>query len=284
MIHPQAVVALPGTDAHILSTSDGCPLLRLSSGKFLRIQDSPTGLVAALTAQPAGAASSNDEIERFLQVLRDEISTWEAVDAGSRWEAKRRNVTLVGHGPIVNELGAVLKNCNIDVGHFATAQDFLDTEPSQPPATRLHLVIAYADSPRQRADWDRLDALAKSGYAWLRAYREGQNCFVDPLSISAEDADSEQVLRRRIAANPTPSPFVTWHESVASAQALSSSERVLLVGRILSVALAWGQSADSVEELRRTLWKFVPATGRISEHSVLGYQRPYLPPEAEVHR
>lgn len=284
MPHPAPVVTLPGTDAQVLSAPDGAIVLRLSCGRFVRAQDPPPDLLDAV----ADEQPDTDETAAYVQTLRSAIASREAADAESRWPLARRAVTLAGAGTIIDGLADALRGCGADVRRFATAHQLLEDRDRrrQGTGTDDSLVIAYADTPRERAGWERLDELPRSGCAWLRAYREGQLCFVDPLSVSDEDPSSAQVFRRRLAAAPTPDLFMAWHEADAHAHAepLTASAQALITARVLTVALAWAQEGEAMGGLRSTLWKFVPATGRISEHTVLGYDAPYLPEDPVVCR
>lgn len=280
MLHTPAIVALPGTDAHVLPAPDGSAVLRLSSGRFLRVQEPPPDLLGVL----AGESRETDETDEYVQLLQHEIATRETADAETRWPPQQRTVGLVGQGPMIDAIAQALQGWDVDLQQFITPRQLLeDREQRQRNADiDYSLVIAYADSPCERIDWNHLDELPQSGCAWLRAYREGQICFVDPLSTSGEDPGSEQVLRRRLAANPTPSLFSTWHEAVGHAEPLTVSAQALLTGRLLTAAVTWTQAGEATGPLRSTLWKFVPATGRISEHTVLGYDAPYIPAETVV--
>jgi hypothetical protein len=280
MPHTPPVVALPGTDAHVMSAADGSTVLRLSSGRFLRVQEPPPDLLDAL----ADENQRTNETAEYVQTLHEVIATRETADAETRWPPQRRVVGLVGEGTIIDGIADALQGWGVDLQRFTTAQQLLEDRDRRLQAAEkaYSLVIAYADTPRDRADWERMDELPQSGCAWLRAYREGQICFVDPLSTCGEDPSSEQVLRRRLAANPTPSLFTTWHEAVVHAEPLTVSAQALITGRLLTAALMWAQAAEATGSLRSTLWKFVPATGRISEHTVLGYSAPYMPEETVV--
>lgn len=280
MPHTPRAVALPGTDAHVLSAPDGSTVLRLSSGRFVRVQEPPPGLLRALAVESQGT----DETAEYVQALRDTIASREAAEAETRWTRHRRTVGLVGEGPVIERVADALDGWGVDLQRFGTAQQLLEHRDRrlETAGADFSLVIAYADTPRDRADWTRMDALPQSGCAWLRAYREGQICYVDPLSVVGDDPSSDQVLRRRLAAHPTPSLLARWQEVVAHAEPLTLSAGALLTGRLLTVALAWAESGEATGPLRSTLWKFVPATGRISEHTVLGYDAPHLPAEAVI--
>lgn len=276
------VAALPGTDAHVLSAPDGSIVLRLSSGRFLRLQDPPPNLLEFSADHSRGT----DQTVEYVRILRDTIASRQADETEERWPSNRRTVGLVGEGPVIKCVADALEGWDVRLRRFGTAQQLLkDRERRlQTAGTDCSLVIAYADAPRERAAWARMDALPQSGCAWLRAYREGQICFVDPLSVDGEDPGSDQVLRRRLAAHPTPRLLARWRDADAPAEPLTIAVRTLLAGRLLRVALAWAEAGEDTGPLRSTLWQFVPATGRITEHTVLGYDTPYVPTETVVHQ
>lgn len=281
MPHTSPVLPLPETHAHVLSAPDGSTVLRLSSGRFLRVQAPPPGLLPAL----ADDAQGTHETAEYVQVLRDTITTRETADAETRWPSQRRVVGLTGEAKVMDDVAHALQEWGVEPRRFATAHQLLEDRQRrlQSAGTDFSLVISYADAPRDRVDWQRLDELPTSGCAWLRAYREGQICFIDPLSINGEDPNSEQVRRRRLAATPTPGLFTTWHDAVAPAEPLTTAAQVLVSARLLTTALAWAQTEQTLGRLRSTLWKLVPATGQISEHTVIGYDAPYAPAEVVDH-
>ncbi|MFD0802624.1 hypothetical protein ACFQZU_15035, partial [Streptomonospora algeriensis] len=72
--------------------------------------------------------------------------------------------------------------------------------------------------------------------------------------------------------------LAAWQRSASHAPpALPAAARILLLGRILTVALAWAQETDELARFRTTLWKYVSASATATEHTVLGYPEPFDP-------
>ncbi|MDA0565225.1 hypothetical protein LG943_12990 [Streptomonospora sp. S1-112] len=280
------VARVPGSGADALVEHDGTGVVRTSAGAFLRLQHPPAGLADALTGAPAG----DDESGAYAAKLTAEMAAREAADAERRWPAARRNVGLVGEGALIEALADALTGWGVAPARFPDGAALLAAPGADPAGGDLpdaaagdrpgaappwDLVIAYADTPAARAGWDALDSLPGHGAAWLRAYREGQVCFVDPISLSTDDPTAEQVRRRRLAASTVPRELDAWQRAAAgSAEELPTAARTLVAARILTVALAWAQRADTLETYRGTLWKLVAATGTLSEHPVLAYDPP----------
>mgnify|MGYP001198471805 CR=1 FL=1 len=264
------IARVPGTGADALVGPDGTGAVRTSSGRFLRLQNPAPGLVRALTGAPGEDAEDTDGAA-YAQKLAAEMAAREADDAERRWPGERRGIALVGQGAPVDALAEALDGWDLPATRFPDAADL--------PADRVwDLVVAYADAPRERAGWDALDRLPERGTAWLRAYREGGVCFVDPIAVSTDDPTAEQVRRRRLAASPVPGELDAWQRGAAASsrapEPLSPAASVLLTSRMLTVALAWAQQTDTLEGFRGTLFKFVAATGALSEHPVLAYDAP----------
>ncbi|WP_198664104.1 hypothetical protein [Jiangella endophytica] len=239
----------------------GGGVVRTPSGRFLRLQDPPPGLAAAL----AGGRVDDAAAAEYADLLTAELVAREGRDADRRWPAARRDVCLVGAGETVDALAEALSGWGIEP--VAGGPDGLAAPP--------RLVIAVAETPRERAHWGELDTLPARGIAWLRGYREGETCFVDPLAVTTGDPGSEQVRRRRLAASSVPRELAVWQRAVASAPApLPVAARTLLLARVLTVALAWAQDAPALDAFRRTLWKLVAPSMTITEHPVLGYDEP----------
>lgn len=254
MTSDSRVLAVPGTGADVLLGPAGDGVVRTRSGRFLRLEDPPAGLADALAGGRAGDSAASEYADR----LRTELAARECRDADERWPAERRGVRLIGAGETVDALTKALPGCAID-GR----------------APRPQLVIAVAETPRERAHWAELDTYPARGVAWLRAYREGATCFVDPIAVTTDDPGSEQVRRRRLAASPVPRELAAWQRTVASAAApLPVAARTLLLARVLTVALAWAQDAPALEAYRRTLWRLGTSSMTITEHSLLGYDEP----------
>ncbi|WP_435299081.1 hypothetical protein [Timonella sp. A28] len=276
-MHTPTFAALPNTNTHILTTPNGTTTLRLPTGQFLNAHNTPQGLTQAL----ADNSDISKEAEEYVQALHTAISAREAHDAEQTWQPHTRRIAIIGAGELVAELHAALHSARFDVQHFEAAADFLAAHRTE-NSTSFHLVIAYADHPGEHAHWDQLDTLPLDGCAWLRAYREGHICFVDPLSLNSTDPTSEHVLRRRTAAHATPHLFTQWRQAVNTPEPLTEAAKILLISRVLTMTIAWAHNSpnSTVEHLQRTLWKFVPATGMVSEHTLLSYEAPYQPEQA----
>ncbi|MBB6174915.1 hypothetical protein HNR23_004975 [Nocardiopsis mwathae] len=287
MTPPPPIARVPGSGAHVLIERDGTGVVRTSSGTFLRLRHPPAGLIDALTGSP----TDDEETGAYAEKLTAEMAAREDGDAERRWPTARRNVALVGEGTQVEVLADALAEWGVSPTRFPDGAALLATAGGEPtgddrrdaaavgghgPTARpWDLVIAYADSPAQRARWDELDTLPGDGVAWLRGYREGEICYVDPIGVSSGDPAAEQVRRRRLAASPVPRELDAWQRATAaSPEELSFAARTLLTGRMLTVALAWAQQADTLAGYRSTLWKLVATTGTLSEHPVLAYDAP----------
>lgn len=252
---------VPGTGAEVFLGPDGTGLVRTTAGRFLRLRSVPPELA-------------------YAGRLRTELRSREEADAERRWPSGRRRIAVVGGGAVVADLVEALREWGVAPVRFADAAALL-AAPGAPAPTRTDgtaawdLVLGYADSPAERAGWDQLDVLPEHGVAWVRAYREGEVCFVDPVGVTGDDPGSEQVRRRRLAASLLPREFDAWQRAaVAARETLPSTARCLLVSRVLTVILAWAQDSHAIRSYRTTLWKLVPATGTISEHPVLAYPQP----------
>ncbi|GAA1456735.1 hypothetical protein NE857_18015 [Nocardiopsis exhalans] len=280
-----SVSPVPGTGAHAIVDSAGTGVVRTSSGRFLRLVSPPDDLPDVL----GGASSADGKTAAYAEALRAKVSAREEEDAQHRWPGPRREVALIGTGPLVDAVAEALTGWGAAVTRHTDGDALLDSIDGAAASDRPDsgtaglrgegtppwgLVIAYADSPAERLGWDRLDALPGQGVAWLRAYREGENCFVDPLSLDGDDPGAEQVYRRRLAASFVPRELDTWRRAAVACAPPSAAAHTLMTGRLLTLALAWAQGADALEGYRGTLWKLVPATGTISEHPVLAYDPP----------
>lgn len=272
---------LPETGADVVATAEGAALVRTSAGRFLRAQDPPETLLNMLPETPP----SGSEAALYLNRLSSEIASGEEQDSHARWPRSHRRIALIGSGPVLDELSCALEELGVKIHHFASTQGLVSSIESTFDGTRFSLMLAYAGSPQEHAEWTPLDVISQSGCAWLRAYREGEVYFVDPLSISPEDASSEQVTRRRLAASQTPGSLSLWRDQAPPPSTPEpATARILVVARLLSIALAWAQGAEEVANYRRTLWKLVSPTGTVSTHTVLGYQAPHRPDRSTVRR
>lgn len=269
-----SLARVPGTGAHVLVDAQGTEVVRVSSGRFLRLQAPPSALLDVLAGIPGGDEGSVAYAER----LRSVVASREDEEAQRRWPGMRRGVAVVGEGPIVDSTAEALAGWGVAVTRHPDPQALFDMLAEHDQSWSL--VIAYADSPAERVGWERLDTLPGRGLAWLRAYREGENCFVDPICVSEDDPGAEQVSRRRRAASQAPRELLSWQGAAGvagragTAEPMSPAESTLLLGRLLTVALAWAQDSGTLGAYRATLWKLVPATGTISEHTVLSYEEP----------
>ncbi|MFV2195021.1 hypothetical protein [Nocardiopsis sp. LOL_012] len=271
------IARLPGTSADVLIDGGDTAVVRTSAGRFLRLQSPPPGLPDALS----GGSNADEDAVAYADRLQAVMAAREDDEASHRWPEARRAVALVGAGPIVDAVAEALSEWRVSVSRYDDvaaliaavdgAEAGVADGESTPP---WHLVIAYADSPAERGGWDRIDRLPRRGTAWLRAYREGENCFVDPICLTPDDPGSDQVLRRRLAASPTPRETDAWRRAAAPDAPPSPAARTLLVGRLLTVALTWAREDTALEGYRTTLWKLVPASGAVSEHTVLAYDPP----------
>ncbi|GAB3474497.1 hypothetical protein [Nocardiopsis coralliicola] len=272
-----SLARVPGTGAHALMTGADSGVVRSASGRFLQLHSPPPDLPEALR----GAAVASEESAAYASRLRSAMAEREHGDAQRRWPAPRRRAAVVGAGPPADAVAETLSTWEVAVERHSDGAALLHAWDRAPGRAGPPLVIAYADTPDQRAGWDRIDRAAHGGTAWLRAYREGETCFVDPLTAAAQDPGAGQVLRRRLAASPAPEAMDTWRRAAAAAPPLSGAAHLLLTARILTVALAWARDEDGLEAYRRTLWKLVPATGAITEHTVLAYDPPHIPEPPE---
>ncbi|MBB4932795.1 hypothetical protein F4561_003615 [Lipingzhangella halophila] len=277
---------LPGTGTDVLIDGDGTGSVRTLAGRFLRLRSPPPGLLDAL----AGTAGGEEASSAYADRLTEAMAARELDDAERRWPARRRDVVLVGDGPVLDALAEALGELGADITRqrggtedaadgpapSAVAPDS-EAAPEAGPERR-RLVVAFAETPADRAEWAAFDSLPEHGTAWLGGYREGDNCFVDPIRLSADDPTARQVQKRRLAASPVPRELAAWQRSATHAPPeLTAAARTLLIGRMLTVALAWAQESDDLTRFRSSLWKYVSASATATEHTVLGYPEPYDP-------
>ncbi|XKH54528.1 hypothetical protein LG293_12245 [Citricoccus nitrophenolicus] len=276
MLNDPRLAEVPGTGASILVDDTGVGVARTASGRFLRLQSPPPQLIGTLAGTDEGTTRSREHAAD----LRAELKARQTRDAESRWPAERRRVVLIGTGEVPDDIAAALQQWEVAVTRHREAGEFDVTGDDGPD-----LVIAYAAVPAEHDAWLRLDRLPPAGTVWLRAYREGELCFVDPLSVTEDDPTSEHVRRRRLAASLVPQELAAWQAAAPSSTApLPVAARAWFVARILSVAAAWAQDAPEVGYYRQTLWKLVPATGITSEHPVIAYPPPYVPDAGATRR
>ncbi|KIH99554.1 hypothetical protein LP52_06660 [Streptomonospora alba] len=274
---------LPGTGTDVLVDGDGTGAVRTPAGRFLRLRFPPPGLLDAL----AGTAGGEEASSAYADRLTEAMAARERDDAERRWPARRRDVVLLGGGPVLDALAEALGELGADITRHrggtadepapsAVAPDS-GIAPEAGPGCR-RLVVAFAETPAERAGWAAFDSLPEQGTAWLGGYREGDNCFVDPIRLSADDPTADQVQKRRLAASPVARELAAWQRSASHAPpALPAAARTLLIGRMLTVALAWAQETDELARFRTSLWKYVSASATATEHTVLGYPEPFAP-------
>ncbi|WOC13549.1 hypothetical protein [Gordonia sp. MP11Mi] len=272
----RTVAPVTGTGAVVFDDeARGDTVLRTATGRFHHLIDPPGDLVAHLAglahqnAAHQNAAHPNADVDDYVERLRDEIVDRERADAQSRWPDHRRNVAVIGSGPIVADITTALNEIGVRVQRHEQA---IAVDPAAVDPAAIALVVAVTDDPTHL---DHLDDLPRVGVAWLRAYREDSVWFVDPVSTTPSDPSARQVARRRLAAQPVPRHSQGWHRGVRSAAPEPTAlERVRVADRLLAVALAWAQDDPFLTTYRRTLWKYIAATGRVSEHPVLPYPEP----------
>ncbi|MCD2114437.1 hypothetical protein LQ384_25340 [Rhodococcus rhodochrous] len=271
-----SVVALAGAAGHLIASGDHTVTLRTTAGTLLQVQNPPTDLLSALH-DPTSATKTACT---YVQRLNEEVAERNTADMQARWPEARRAVILTGTGPIADDTADALRTWGATPTRFATTQELL-RDPVLRDETCVDnpkLVISYADSPNERKHWGLLEARRRPSVAWLRAYREGEVCFVDPLTLAAGDATADHVVRRRIAASLTPIAMTEWlHDAPSATTVPDTYARAMTVSKVLTVALAWAQQATTLTHHRHTLWKLVPATARTSEHPILGYELPHAP-------
>ncbi|WP_058234296.1 hypothetical protein [Devriesea agamarum] len=275
MRSPNHQAAIPGTGATALMSEDGKGVVRTASGQFLRLQTPPADLIATLT-NPTDHTATEPEADEPTRAhatrLQHEIAAREIREADNRWPQTRRNVAITGTGDIPEKLAAALLDWGITAHCIPTASDLDLTD------THWDLVIGYATGPSEREAWSRLDQLPRNGTAWLRAYREGHVCYVDPIAITEHDPTSTQVTKRRLAASPVPAELAAWQRTAPDEpNPLPLTAHTWLLGHILTVALSWAQNAPDCERYRYTLWKHVPAAGTTDEHTIIAYPAPFQP-------
>lgn len=257
MTSESRILPLPDSGAHLVLGADGRPRIRLRTGRFALVDAPPAELFGALESDAeSDAAVTLDRVTR-------EVQEREAADALRRWPVERRAVCLIGTGPFVDELERMLAGWGAQVTVVDTASE---------PVDDAALVIAYAEGAHDRRRWAALDLLPQRGIAWLRVRREGESILIDPLAIDASDPTSSQVATRRLAASSAPASSEAWqHAGPPAAVPVDDATRVLALARTLHVILAWAQGGAELDRLRTTLWKLVPATGAVSEHTVLPF-------------
>ncbi|MGH3688919.1 MAG: hypothetical protein ACRDT7_02070 [Microbacterium sp.] len=256
------ILPLPDSRAHLVIGADRRPRIRLRTGRFALVDAPPSELFDALESGTAGGSAE------YLERLTLEVQQREAADALRRWPEERRAVCLTGTGPLVDDLERVLAAWGAQVTVVETASDVPDDAA---------IVVAYAEDAADRRRWAEFDLLPQQGVAWLRVHREGESVLIDPLALDTTDPTSVQVATRRVAASSAPASTEAWQQAgPPSIDPVDDAARALALARLLHVILAWAQDDAELDRLRTTLWKLVPATGSVSEHTVLPF--PAAPP------
>ena len=256
------ILPLPDSGAHLVVGADGRPRIRLRTGRFALVDAPPAELFDGLASGVA------DETSAYHRRLTREVKDREAADALRRWPEERRDVCVLGTGRLVDGLERALASWGARVTVADTAADV--------PGDAA-LVVAYAEHAHDRRRWAEYDLLPQRGIAWLRVHREGESVLIDPIGLDASDPTSVHVARRRVAASSAPAATEAWQQAgPAAAAPLDDATTVLVLARLLHVILAWAQDAAAIARLRTTLWKLVPATGSVGEHTVLPF--PAAPP------
>lgn len=257
MISEPRILPIPDSGAHLVVGADGRLRVRLRTGRLALVDAPPGELFDALEHGTA------DDSTIPLDRLTVEVQQREAEDALRRWPEHRREVCIVGTSPLVDELERVLE---------AWGARVTVVEPASQPPDDAAIVVAYAEDAHDRRRWSALDLLPQRGVAWLRVHREGENILIDPLALDASDPTSAHVAMRRVAASSATASTEAWQQAgPTAATPVDGASRVLVLARLLHVIVAWAQDDEDVDHLRTTLWKLVPATGSVSEHTVLPF-------------
>lgn len=257
MISEPRILPIPDSGAHLVVGADGRLRVRLRTGSLALVDAPLAELFDALESGTAGDSAAH------LDRLTHEVQEREAADARRRWPEQRREVCIVGTSPLMDELERVLEVW----GARVTVVD-----PASKPPDDAAIVVAYAEDAHDRRGWSELDLLPQRGVAWLRVHREGESVLIDPLALDASDPTSVHVAMRRVAASSATASAEAWQQAGPSAAApVDDATRVLVLARLLHVIVAWAQDGEDVDRLRTTLWKLVPSTGSVSEHTVLPF-------------
>ncbi|WP_318387299.1 hypothetical protein [Microbacterium maritypicum] len=251
------ILPLPDTGAHLVVGADGRHRIRLRTGRLVLVDAPAAALVEALESGAHGERST------ALDRLTLEVQERESADALHRWPQERRDVCLLGTGPLVHDLERVLAAWGARVAVL---------DPEAAPSEHAALVVAYAEDASGRRRWAELDRLPERGTAWLHVHREGEVVLIDPLAVDPGDPTSVQVAARRVAASSAPASTEAWQRArPLTPGALDDATRALVLARLLHTVLAWAQEDAELDRLRTTLWKVVPATGSVSAHTVLPF-------------
>ncbi len=266
MEQQKQALPIPDTGAQIVVAAPARDVVHLSSGRLVRIQDRPDGLESLLGAGDLGAAADLDA--EYLRRLAEEIRSDEAAARAERWPEHRREVLLIGPaGDVLDALETALGAWGADVRRAAPG-----SEPGPVSGPGPGLTVLYAEDARLRDAWPAWESRATDGTARIRAYREGDTVFVDPIAVEADDPTAEQVIGRRVAASTAPDELEAWIATAAEPPyPLDAAARTLLTARVLELAVAWARAEPTLDALRRTLWKLVAPSGSIGLHPLLPY-------------
>ncbi|WP_025133513.1 hypothetical protein [Leucobacter sp. PH1c] len=264
MEQQKPALPIPGTGAQLVVSAPARDVVHLASGRLVRIQDRPDGLESLLDPEDRGADADFDT--EYLRRLVEEIRSDEAAARVERWPEHRREVLLLGPaGDVLDAVEAALSAWGADVRRADPGSDPV-------PVPRSGLTVLYAEDARLRDAWTAWEARAGDSAARIRAYREGDTVFVDPLAVAPVDPTAIQVVGRRVAASASPEELDAWIRTAGSPpQPLDDAARTLLVARVVELAVAWARDEPTLDALRRTLWKLVAPTGSIGLHPLLPY-------------
>lgn len=251
------ILPLPDTGAHLVVGADGRPRIRLRTGRLVLVDAPAAALVEALESGAHGERST------ALDRLTLEVQERESADALHRWPQERRDVCLLGTGPLVHDLERVLAAWGARVAVLDPRRHRPSTPRSWSPMPRTPPAAAAGQSSI---------GFPERGTAWLHVHREGEVVLIDPLAVDPGDPTSVQVAARRVAASSAPASTEAWQRArPLTPGALDDATRALVLARLLHTVLAWAQEDAELDRLRTTLWKVVPATGSVSAHTVLPF-------------
>lgn len=249
----------------IVLPSAGQAAVRTGTGEFLRLQNLPAELASVLAA----GVSQDGAAKGYLDTLELELQRRLEQSKADRWAPQRRNICVLGASALAEEFSEVLR----EMGAKTSASG------------EANLLLAIEDGPAPSTRWTAYDNAVSRDVGWLRAYREGQLLFVDPVSVEPEDPDHNQVVRRRQAASPAVRELSTWWQNVESGStrlqsiAVPSAAKHLLFARLLNILLAWTNNTAELIDYRRTLWRLEFESYRATEHTVLGFPEPRRLPQ-----
>lgn len=266
MEQQKQALPIPGTGAQLVTAAPVRDVVHLASGRLVRIQNRPDDLELLLDSGARGAARGPEP--EYLRQLVEEIRSEEDAARSARWPEHRREVLLTGPaGDVLDEIEAALSAWGANVRRTGQPPH---SDPV--PSRGTVLAVLYAEDSRARDAWTDWDSRAAGRTARIRAYREGDSLFVDPIAVEADDATAAQVIGRRVAASSSPDELAAWIATAGPPpHPVDPAARTLLVARVLELAIAWARDEPALTALRRTLWKLVAPTGAIGLHPLLPY-------------